>query len=358
MLVHKMLGKGREWAMEKRIHENRRVLLVGSIPLASAREVFEMIGESLGHLVSRIPDGETGARSNWIGWQAARLAALPALERIEYPDRYGTVRAKYSLKEGARFADLSLASLGYADVAVASYQAFSDLRASGRLPAACRFQVCLPTPLAIVTSYVESGDQPAMERIVEDAILSDLQRILAEIPHRDLAIQWDVAIEFAILEGVMPSHLASPLQGIVQRLARFASQLPVDVELGFHLCYGDAGHKHFTEPRDTARMVELANALAAAIPRTVHWIHMPVPRQRTDPAYFAPMRDLHTRAETEIYLGLVHLTDGVAGTTRRIKAAEQGFGGVFGVATECGFGRRSPATMPSLLALHRRAASI
>lgn len=344
--------------MKTQTHENRRVHLVGSIPLASAGEVFARIGESLGDLVLRIPDGETGARSNWIGWQAARLAALPALERVEYPDRYSTVRARYRLREGARFADLSLASLGYADVASASYRAFSDLRAGGRLPTACRFQVCLPTPLAIVTSYVESAEQPAMEQIIEDAIFGDLQRILGETPHRDLAIQWDIAIEFAVLEGVMPSHVVSPLPGIVQRLARLASQIPDDVELGFHFCYGDAGHKHFAEPRDTARMVELANALATAIPRPIHWIHMPVPRQRTDPAYFAPLRDLQTRAETEIYLGLVHLTDGVAGTTRRIKAAEQGFGSVFGVATECGFGRRAPETIPSLLALHRRAASI
>lgn len=344
--------------MKKQIPKNRRVHLVGSVPLASAGEVFEMIGESLGRLVRRIPDGETGARSNWIGWQAARFAALPALERVEYPGRYGTVRAKYGLKKGVSLADLSLTSLGYADAATVSYRAFSDLRASSRLPAACRFQVCLPTPLAIVTSYVETGDQPAMERIVEDAILSDLRRILAEIPHRDLAIQWDVAIEFAILEGVMPSHLDSPLQGIVQRLAELASQIPADVELGFHFCYGDAGHKHFAEPRDTAHMVELANALATAVPRNIHWIHMPVPRQRTDPAYFAPLRDLDAPAETELYLGLIHLTDGIAGTARRIKAAEQGFGGVFGVATECGFGRRAPDSIPSLLALHREAASI
>ena len=46
------------------------VHLVGSIPLNSAEEVFRTTSTILGERLRRIPDGETGIRSGWIGWQS------------------------------------------------------------------------------------------------------------------------------------------------------------------------------------------------------------------------------------------------------------------------------------------------
>ena len=92
-------------------------------------------------------------------------------------------------------------------------------------------------------------------------------------------------------------------------------------------------------------------SIAARIARPVNWVHLPVPRDRDDDAYFAPLTNLNLGEETELYLGLVHFTDGVAGTQRRIDAAQRVVT-TFGVATECGFGRRSPETIASLLQIH------
>ena len=55
---------------------------------------------------------------------------------------------------------------------------------------------------------------------------------------------------------------------------------------------------------------------------------------------------------TELYLGLVRRTDGVSGTVRGMAAAKRTVS-EFGVATECGLGRRPPETIPALLDLHR-----
>jgi hypothetical protein len=63
------------------------------------------------------------------------------------------------------------------------------------------------------------------------------------------------------------------------------------------------------------------------------------------------------RAETELYLGLVHYTDGTAGTRKRIQVAKK-FVQSFGIATECGLGRRAPETMPQLLRIHAEAANM
>jgi hypothetical protein len=54
-------------------------------------------------------------------------------------------------------------------------------------------------------------------------------------------------------------------------------------------------------------------------------------------------------------LGLVHHTDGVEGTRRRIAAAERFVSG-FSIATECGFGRRRPETIAELLQIHTEVA--
>ncbi len=128
--------------------------------------------------------------------------------------------------------------------------------------------------------------------------------------------------------------------------------MPADVELGFHLCYGDVDGKHFIEPEDAGKLVELANALAATITRPIAYIHMPVPIERSDEAYFKPLEGLKLAAGTELYLGCVHAADGVEGTKRRIRAAQK-YVADFGIATECGMGRcKTSDVVVDLLKVH------
>jgi hypothetical protein len=83
-------------------------------------------------------------------------------------------------------------------------------------------------------------------------------------------------------------------------------------------------------------MVLVADALLVRCARHVDWIHMPLPKARTDPAYFAALRDLDL-GDTELILGLVHHGD-IDGTRERIATAG-GFANEFSVTTECGLGR-------------------
>ncbi|MFZ0837007.1 MAG: hypothetical protein WAM77_06115 [Xanthobacteraceae bacterium] len=69
------------------------------------------------------------------------------------------------------------------------------------------------------------------------------------------------------------------------------------------------------------------------------------------------MAGLNLRPTTELYLGLIHLTDGIQGAQRRIATADTVVNR-YGVATECGFGRRPPDTILSLLDLHRAVATL
>jgi hypothetical protein len=332
--------------------QSRGVHLVGSIPLANAEEVFRTVSTILGTRLRRIPDGETDERKNWINWQFRFLADNPQLEVIP-PDPHAYVqRPRFKL----RFSSIHFDQLGYAEEAMASFKVFSHLKQAGLIPAHCRFQVSLPTPLALAVSFLVPQDQAVVEPAYEVAMFAELDTITSALPQDEVAIQWDTPIEFALLEKVMPSFFTDTKMEVLERLVRLGKRVPSSVELGYHLCYGDAGHTHFKEPEDTANMVAVANALSAHVTRPVNWIHMPVPRARTDDAYFAPLHTLQLQPETEVYLGLVHLTDGVEGTLRR-NATAQRFLANFGVATECGFGRRPAETIPDLLRIHREIAA-
>jgi hypothetical protein len=331
------------------------VHLVGSLPLQSAEEVFSTASSILGERLRRVPDGETGERLGWIGWQFQVLAEHPAFEVIPPdPNSYPPL-PKVKLRSEVSADDLTFNKLGYAEAAIASYADFARLKAAGAISIDCRFQVSLPTPLAPINVFVMLDDTAAVEPPYEARLLAELDEIAAAVPHDQLAVQWDVAVEVANWEGVWPVHFADVQQGIIERLVRLGNHVPGDVELGYHLCYGDYEHQHFKQPEDAAVLVEMTNAISAGVERPIQWIHLPVPRDRTDEAYFAPLQNLKLQPGTELYLGLVHFTDSVAGTQERIETAQK-FVPDFGVATECGLGRRPAETIPDLLRVHAEVA--
>ena len=84
---------------------------------------------------------------------------------------------------------------------------------------------------------------------------------------------------------------------------------------------------------------------------------MPVPRDRADVAYVAPLRNLRLPPSTRLYLGLVHYSDGVEGTRRRMAAAASVYP-AFGIATECGLGRRVGQDIEALLHIRAEAAQV
>jgi hypothetical protein len=258
-------------------------------------------------------------------------------------------RAKFRLRKGVAAAEFP--ELGYGRAALESYRIFREMRDRGEIPEHLRFQVCLPTPLAPVHAYVFPESMAALLGPYEAKMRAELDEILARIPHSELAIQWDTAIEFALFEGVMPTMLRNPPEEIFRKLTEYGHWVPRGVELGYHLCYGDSGHKHFKEPVDAGWLVRVANHLAAQLGRPLDFLHLPVPRERFDDAYYRPLAGLALQPQTELYLGLVHMSDGVAGTERRIAAAQRHVAR-FGIATECGLGRRPAETVQPLMEIH------
>lgn len=339
----------------------RGVHLVGSINLPDAGTTFRTAAAELGSHLARIPDGEVGDRFHWIAFQPDRIARTAGLGREgDTPIRVGPLDVrKVTVLEGTDLDTLRLEPLGYAEAALESWQTFERLQEEGVVPAHVRFQVSLPTPVGVVGAMVAVEDRERFEPVYERALFGELAQILDAVPHDRLAVQWDNALEFGYIEGA--GYRGSTDTGwfgddvwgaLVERAARQAAQVPDDVSLGFHLCYGDVGEQHFVEPQDTANLARFARGVLDAAGRRIDWIHLPVPIERDDEAYFAPLAGLDLPTETRLFLGLVHRQDGVEGAARRIAAARSAVAD-FGVATECGIGRAPAEAVPALFAIHR-----
>ena len=344
-------------------HDN--LLLVGSIPLEETSQVFDFVERSLGGLVHRIPDGETGERLSWLGWQNHVFENNPNLlaEEHEGDHRDATtpdwmkLKKWFKIKDGVNPTDIEIGPLKYSENAIASYQIFSKNRKEGRIAATTKFQISIPSPFNLMNSAIKPEHRILVEPQYEARLKHEIDQIASEIPSKDLAIQWDCAHDMQAFDNARPVYFEDRYQGIADRLIRIGDWVPSAVELGYHFCYGSLGGKHFVEPETIGPMVDLANRISSKLSHTPNWIHMPVPVERNDDDYFRALETLSLKSETKLYLGLIHDSDGVKGAKSRIKTAEK-FIKNFGVATECGFGRRPADTVLPLLNLHKEIASL
>jgi hypothetical protein len=343
---------------------SRNVHLVGSVPLPDAREVFTVVSRALGPHLKRIPDGETGERLDWITWLEPVFANHPAFEPSdEMFQLHGGVqrRQRYRLKPGVAIETVKFDNIFYGDIAIRSYGVFAELKRQGIVPPSCKFQIDLVPAHSVIWLYVQEDLQRAVDTLFNDAVRREIDKIAAALPHDQIAIQFDIASAvFARLQRAQQSPYGATKEEMQETFAqivlRLANHVPADIDLLFHFCYGDAGHKHVVEPTDMGDVVEFANRLSRQVTRPIQLIHMPVPRNRADDAYFAPLNRLKLKPETELSLGLVHHTDGVDGTMQRLDAAKK-HRTAFSLATECGFGRRDPGTLPELLRIHAEVAA-
>ena len=331
--------------------------LVGSIALPRVPEVFKMVGAVLGHAARRIPDGEPGGRRCWISWQYPLLRASTYLEPAEGAEmRASAGFPKLRLKKGLTRDELSFGELGYAREARPSYEDFLRARERGEIDAQARFQVCLPTPFAVVVAFCAPDAVADIEPAYEQAMLREVEEICAAIPHNDLCLQWDVCVEMVIWDGQIKYHgMFEANEGaMLARLKRISAVVPETVELGYHLCYGSPVDEHMVQPKDAGLMVEMVNAVSDSVKRPIEFFHLPVPKPRTDEAFYVPLEKLNMKPGTDLYLGLIHRDDESGNATRL--AAGKRHAKVDGIGTECGMARGDPATFPALLAAHAKLA--
>lgn len=341
---------------------SKRLHLIGSIPLDSSEQVFRALAEELGPYLKRFPDGETGERSRWVYFQGQMLRAHPDMEVDPTVPPYPFVQWDGKVVREinqVRFKptvdpDKVAFETGYDKAALASWPVFKRLREAGTIARDARFQVSLPTPHSSGYLYVSGPARQTYFRVYERALLSALANIAEAIPARDLAIQWDVCQEVLAFEGYFKDRPADYKKQTFEMLARLGDAVPSDIEVGYHLCYGSPQDEHLVQPKDSGILVEMIEGIAAATQRPVTYFHIPVPKDRMDAAFYAPLASWKRPNGTKLYLGLLHHDD-AAGDKARIVEARRHFPD-FGFSAECGWGRTQPGRLPGLLAGHRTAA--
>jgi hypothetical protein len=342
--------------------EDPIVHFVGSIPLPDAETVFRTLARTTGAYLRRLPDGETGIRKTWIRFLQQVLADNPAIEVAtdvppfkfkQWDGKLLREIPRLRVKPGAS-PDPKTLNTGYADMAIESWKLFEQLRKAGVIPAAVKFQISLPTPIAPTYNNMLPSDRPMILPALTEHLIGEVAKIAVAMPNDRIAVQWDVCQEVLAWEGYYEAGPVDFRTETIDVLTRIGDAVPGTIELGYHLCYGSPADEHCVQPKDMAIMVEIANATSAGVARPIQFFHMPVPKGRTDDAYFAPLDNLRLHPETDLYLGLIHYND-AEGDAARLVAARR-HANVGGVATECGMARGDPVRLPSLLAAHVRAA--
>jgi hypothetical protein len=344
----------------------------GGVNMPDAETVMREIMKRVPIGVERLPDGETGDRSQWIEYQFQKFAQTPQLDRVGSKGPEGTGYSdvpRIRLREGTDPHAIEWPNLGYSDEYRVTYELFRQLRDEGVIPDGVRFQVQFPTPLASVNGWIEVEDQLVVEPSYEKALIAEVERFVDSVPHSDTAVQWDVAIEFGILERVFAGWEQYSFDSVVQRLVRCVDCVAADVQVGMHLCYGDRRHRHFVEPESIELQVRVLNAVAEAVARPVSFASFTVPQYRVDEAFFAPLRELVVPGAERLSFGIVpyHAAEQEGGVTAKQvehidrflkESAVEPHLHEWGVSTECGMRRAERAEVPGLMDLHREILAI
>jgi hypothetical protein len=349
------------------------VLLVGSLPYTTVEEALQG-GAQLGDDVTSLPDGEVGDRRYWTTYLAiATYSQHPDLVETRKPTRFeplpddeglpGTDRAfhwTFALAPGVE--TLEFPELHYAEAALESYKIFLRLREEGTIAEGRRFQVSIPSTSSAVDQFFDQHEQwPVIHDAYIRAVGREIERILETIPADDLAIQFDLAWEVNDLSlGDERYFDFWPQTTYDEKMSRhtdllvaLTAQVPEDVVMGLHWCYGTWGGWPMTDMPNLQLCVDLSNNVVPRAGRHVDYVHMPV--TLSPPAgFFDPLRELEI-GDTKVYLGLIHHEDGIEGCRRRIEQAREALPS-FGVAAVCGYGREDPADLGGVFELSRACA--
>lgn len=338
------------------------VHLVGSLPLPDSESVFRTVSDAVGLHLLRLPDGETGIRKSWIKFLQDVLAENPGIEVAQdvppfkftqWDGRVVREIPRLRIRPGASLDPASFKT-GYADMAIESFGIFNALQKSGTIPAGIRFQISLPSPLAPIYNNMVPADRPGLIPTLTQTFICEVEKIALALPADRIAIQWDVCQEVLAWEGYFDNGPVDFRTETIDVLTRIGDAVPASIELGYHLCYGSPADEHLVQPKDAAVMVEMTNAISRQVRRPIQFFHLPVPKPRTDDAFYEPLGRLDLKPETELYLGLIHHAD-QAGDDARLAAARR-HARIDGIGTECGWARGDASRVEALLRSHARLA--
>jgi hypothetical protein len=323
----------------------RATHLVGTIPANSTAEAMALAQEHLGDSLRWLPDGETGARNNWVMPIVEALRSHPdlAIKRDGDWSEYDKTPS-FKVRKGHRLRvdSLSFGHVAWFQESLPEFRAVKQRLGQPDLA----FQIGIPGPFDM--AGIVLGPQGALlhRRPFHDATVAEIAGIFA-LAGEEVVFQIEVPFEL-----VFVARAPSELRGLVAKwlgriVAKVARDAPDGARFGVHLCLGDMEHKALIEMSDVGPVVALANAIVAAWPqgRPLEFMHAPFSGASqpppTDPAFYEPLRNLQLPGSTRFVAGFVSEHQSLQEQQRVLEMIERAYGLRVDVSAACGMGRRS-----------------
>lgn len=214
---------------------------MGSVPFQDTSTVLETCSKAMPGRLKRIPDGETGSRNNFTFFQVPLFpeSTWASLDpNVNKPPKPKELTEEQVIKGMRLLDDQKGIKTGYDDAALQSYETFKRLKNEGLLPQGIKFQVCIATLGNVVGAFIDQAFQQKAEEVYEPALFRALRNIQDTIPHEELAIQLDLAVDMLYWVDEWATPWWHDKSYLVEYVARMANQVDSDVDLGFHFCYG------------------------------------------------------------------------------------------------------------------------
>lgn len=340
----------------------RATMLVGSIPGSDTRAAVELALAELGPTLLCLPDGETGARSQWVASIIDALRHHPGVElkRDGQWNDYGD-RPRYRVRRGARL-DPDQLQLGYAISQRESQPIVQDL--------ATRYGLHHPT----LQVGIASGFDLALLAFGPTGALR-YRHAFNKATGREIRSIRNTCGDDVLFQIELPAELvfASRTPRMAQRaVTRWMAGVSVELAVladagtrfGIHLCFGDLHHRALmTMGSSCTATVGLANAIAERWPPHVELSYMHIPLAAGDQApslnasYYAALRDLSLPTRTRLVAGFVHDALSADELVRVLQLVESAAGRRVDIAAPCGLGRRDIDAARDLMRASRHLAT-
>jgi hypothetical protein len=326
---------------------DREAHLVGSLPGPTPAAAMTTALQILGPHLRTLPDGETGERRNWIISIVEGLREHPDLE-LRKPGDWSDYDKTPVMKvrRGRTLYGASL-NFGHVEAVRESLPEFEQAKAGAGRPD-LEFQEGVPGDFDLAMFTLGPVGALRHRRPFTEATLAEIREVKA-ITGSGTLFQIEVPAELVLLAKAPRAARPALARLLAKPVVELASAAPAGTRFGVHLCLGDMNNRAFGTMSDVSPLVLLANAILRGWPdgRRLDILHAPFAAAdrpaTTEPAYYAPLRDLHLPATVRFAAGFAHEAQSLA-DQRTIRSVIDGLlGREVAIAAACGLGRRTEA---------------
>ena len=324
---------------------DREAHLVGSLPGSTPQAAMAGALEILGPYLRTLPDGETGARRNWVISIIDALRTHPDLELRkpgDWSDYDNTPVLR--VRKGRTLYGANL-DFGHVAAVTESFPVFERLAADARRPDLA-FQEGVPGDLDLAMFTFGPAGALRNRRPFTEATLTEIRQVTALAGPQTL-FQIEVPVELVLLAKAPAAARPALAKALARPIVGLAAACAPGTRFGVHLCLGDMNNRAFGRMADTTPLVLLANAILAAWPvdRSLDTLHAPLAAAdtpaTTDRSFYEPLTKLRLPEATRFAAGFAHEAQSLADQIKIRAVVEGNLRRQVMMSAACGLGRRS-----------------